>query len=157
MIQVQTYPASKEIIDKMSFQQEAWAGKTSFLPHITIRLLRRVFTIWIPPTMPNMISVLSLSKSAPKFQRRICGVRVFNVVYRGCFACLVLTGVGAGVLGSKISSKKGDTFAQERFVLNTGIKRARSIHRYPILRLKSPQITKISICLALSTVLGLHC
>lgn len=84
-----------------------------------------------PPIMPNIISDLPLPKPAPKTQKRVCGLRVSTFWLVAIVAVLlVLTGVGAGVLGSKISSKKDDTYNRERYVLRNGKKRARSMKSY---------------------------
>lgn len=89
------------------------------------------------PIMPNTISDSPLSKSAPKVQRRVCGFRVSTFWHVSIVVVLlVLTGVGAGVLGSKISSKKDDTSEQKRYVLSIEIKR-QDPYGYPILRLES--------------------
>lgn len=82
-----------------------------------------------PPIMPNIISDLPLPKPAPEIQKRVCGLRVSWLVSI-VVVLLVLTGVGAGVLGSKVSSKKDDTYKRERYVLRNGKKRARSMKSY---------------------------
>lgn len=76
-----------------------------------------------PPITPNTISNLPLPKPAPKIKKRICGLRVstFWLVFI-VVVLLVLIGMGAGVLGSKISSKKDDTSKRERYVLRNKTK-----------------------------------
>lgn len=76
-----------------------------------------------PPVTPNTISDLPLPKPAPKIKKHVCGLRVsmFWLVFI-VVVLFVLVGVGAGVLGSKISSKKDDTYKRERYVLRNQTK-----------------------------------
>ena len=76
-----------------------------------------------PPVTLNTISDLPLPKPAPKIKKHVCGLRVsmFWLVFI-VVVLLVLIGVGAGVLGSKISTKKDDTYKRERCVLRNQTK-----------------------------------
>ena len=95
-----------------------------------------------PPIIPSTISDLPLPKSAPKIQRRVCGLRASTFwLMSTVVILLILAGVGAGVLGSKISSKKEDTVKQERYVLSSRIKE-QNPYGYPIICLKSSEMLK---------------
>ena len=77
--------------------------------------------IVVQPVMPEKNSNLPSHKSAAENPKRVCGLRIstfwLTVIFLG------LAGVGAGVLGSRITSKKNDSSEPKRCVRSSGLER----------------------------------